>query len=183
MRYVLKISDIWYWTVCNPGLGDRTEAQFFFEDFIDGVEDSEVCLEIEVVYGHFIFSGAAVDAACGYGETERFGLFGAGREQALLGEEGAEGGDADAPPVGDAACECENCGFRGADLISERDKCLDHIPIGSHSHFVSAVTDGDRDCSGFFCLGEEEGGVGDHVVEDFTAHAVIVAIGGFSWAF
>lgn len=81
MRYVLKISDIWYWTVCNPGLGDRTEAQFFFEDFIDGVEDSEVCLEIEVVYGHFIFSGAAVDAACGYGETERFGLFGAGRER------------------------------------------------------------------------------------------------------
>ena len=83
MRYVLKISDIWYWTVCNPGLSDRTEAQFFFEDFIDGVEDSEVCLEIEVVYGHFIFSGAAVDAACGYGATERFGLFGAGRSSGI----------------------------------------------------------------------------------------------------
>ena len=55
MRYVLKISDIWYWTVCNPGLGDRTEAQFFFEDFIDGVEDSEVCLEIEAVsYTHLL---------------------------------------------------------------------------------------------------------------------------------
>ena len=100
--------------LCDPDLGDRTEAQFFFEDFIDGVEDSEVCLEIEVVYGHFIFSGAAVDAACGYGKTERFGLFGAVREQAFFGEEGAEGGDADAPPVGDAACECEIGGFGGA---------------------------------------------------------------------
>ena len=74
-------------------------------------------------------------------------------------------------------------GFGGADLISERDKCFDHIPVGSHSHFVSAVTDGDRDCSGFFSLREEEGRVGDHVVENFAAHAVIVAIGGFSGAF
>ena len=60
MRYVLKISDIWYWTACNPGLGDRTEAQC-----LSSSTESRIprCLEIEVVYGHFTFPGAAVDAA------------------------------------------------------------------------------------------------------------------------
>ena len=37
--------------------------------------------------------------------------------------------------------------------------------------------------SGFFCFGEKEGGVSDHVIEDFAAHAVVVAVGGFTGAF
>ena len=35
----------------------------------------------------------------------------------------------------------------------------------------------------FFCFGEKEGGVSDHVIEDFAAHAVVVAVGGFTGAF
>ena len=128
-----------------------------------------MCFEIETVDGHLTFPGASVDAPGSYGEAESLGFFFAGREKVLFSDKGAEGGDAGSPPVGDTAGECDIGAFGGADRFAERDKAFDHIAVGSHTHLVAAVTDGDRGGSGFFCLGEEEGGVGDHVVEDFTA--------------
>ena len=140
-------------------------------------------LEIQAVDGHFVLFGAAVYAAGGYGEAESFGLFFAGREKVLFSDKGAEGGDADSPPVGDAAGEGDVGGFGGADRLAEGDEVFDHVAVGAHAHLVAAVADGDGSGSGFFCFGEEEGGVSDHVIEDFAAHAVVVAVGGFTWAF
>ena len=34
-----------------------------------------------------------------------------------------------------------------------------------------------------FFASERRGGVSDHVIEDFAAHAVVVAVGGFTGAF
>ena len=140
-------------------------------------------LEIQAVDGHFVLFGATVYAAGGYGEAERLGLFLAGREEIFFSEEGAEGGDADAPPVGDAAGEGDVGGFGGADRSTEGNEMFDHVAVGAHAHLVAAVADGDGGGSGFFCFGEKEGGVSDHVIEDFAAHAVVVAVGGFTGAF
>ena len=60
---------------------------------------------------------------------------------------------------------------------------FDHVAVGAHAHLIAAVADGDGGGSGFFCFGEKEGGVSDHVIEDFAAHAVVVAVGGFTGAF
>ena len=60
---------------------------------------------------------------------------------------------------------------------------FDYVAVGAHAHLVAAVADGDGGGSGFFCFGEKEGGVSDHVIEDFAAHAVVVAVCGFTGAF
>ena len=57
---------------------------------------------------------------------------------------------------------------------------FDHVAVGAHAHLVAAVADGDGGGSRIFASGEKEGGVSDHVIEDFAAHAVVVAVGGFT---
>ena len=56
----------------------------------------------------------------------------------------------------------------------------DFLFKGAHSHFIPAVSDGDGDGAGLSRLREEKGGIRDHVVDDFAAHVVVVAVGGFS---
>lgn len=136
------------------------------------------------VDGHFcLFWCNPSTLPAGYGEAERLGLFLAGREEIFFSEEGAEGGDTNSPPVGDAAGEGDVGGFGGADRSTEGNKMFDHVAVGAHAHLVAAVADGDGGGSGFFCFGEKEGGVSDHVIEDFAAHAVVVAVDGFTGAF
>ena len=96
-------------------------------------------LEIQAVDGHFVLFGAAVYAAGGYGEAERLGLFLAGREEIFFSEEGAEGGDTNSPPVGDAAGEGDVGGFSGADRSTEGNEMFDYVAVGAHAHLVAAV--------------------------------------------
>ena len=134
MRYVLKISDIWYLDCCNPGLGDRTEAQFFLR--ISSTESRIPRCVSRSRWSTVIsfFSGAAVDAACGYGETERLGLFG-GVGSRLFGEEEQRAAMPMPHQLETPLASVRSAASAVQTLISERDKCFDHIPVGSHSHF------------------------------------------------
>ena len=96
------------------------------------------------------FFGATVYAAGGYGEAgDSVSSSRVGR-RFFSAKRGAEGGDTNSPPVGDAAGEGDVGGFGGADRSTEGNEMFDHVAVGAHAHLVAAVADGDGGGSGFF---------------------------------
>lgn len=57
---------------------------------------------------------------------------------------------------------------------------LDLMAVGAHAHFIAAVADGDGLCPEGAGLGQEQGRVGDHVVDGLAAHVVVVAVQSLS---
>ena len=54
------------------------------------------------------------------------------------------------------------------------------MAVGAHAHFIAAVTDGDGLCPEGAGFGQEQGRVGDHVVDGLAAHVVVVTVQSLS---
>ena len=84
--------------------------------------------------------------------------------------------------VGNAACQRQVCCFCGADKFAVWNTCENFTAEGSHSHLVAAISDGNDRGTSFSGSRQEKCRIRDHVVELFTAHAVIMSVFSFAWA-
>ena len=60
--------------------------------------------------------------------------------------------------------------------------CENFTAEGPHSHLVAAISDGNDRGTSFSGSRQEKSRIRDHVVELFTAHAVIMSVFSFTWA-
>ena len=79
-----------------------------------------------------------------------------------------------------SVAQIEACRLYDQDQLSAGNMGLDLMAVGAHAHFIAAVTDGDGLCPEGAGLGQEQGRVGDHVVDGLAAHVVVVTVQSLS---